>query len=79
MMLRQYLDQEKIPVTEMARRLLIHRNTMFMILNGQRRPSLELARKIEDMTHKQVTVDDLIPRKDTCDICPRCGRKLCES
>lgn len=79
MMLRQYLDKERMPVSEMARRLGIHRNHMFMLLNGQRRPSIELARHIEDLTKKEVTLDDLIPPKPKCQFCPACGQKICES
>lgn len=76
MRFREYLTQERIQVTEVAEKLKVHINHVFMILNGKRRPSIHLARKIEEMTNKQVTIDELIPRRDKPEVCPCCGRKM---
>lgn len=72
MKLRQYLDKEKITVAEFSRRCKIHPNHMFNIINGSRRPSLDLARRIQENSANKVQVDELVP-KAVC--CPTCGRK----
>ena len=75
MRLREFLDMQEMPVTAFARKLTVHPNHIFMIISGKRRPSIDLARIIERMTDKKVTVDDLIERKEPL-CCPTCGKKM---
>jgi transcriptional regulator with XRE-family HTH domain len=78
MRLRQYLKKENMTVTEFAKRLNVHKNHIFMIINGSRRPSIHLAREIETLTDKYVTIDDLIEKRAPKEVkCPNCGEKIC--
>ncbi len=79
MKLREYLDKEHMSVSAFATLISVHKNFVFMILNGQRRPSIDVARHIQFVTKGEVTVDDVIPLKPICEFCHACGKKLIES
>lgn len=60
MNLREYLDEKRITYREFAEKLGIHLQSLKSIVYGVRRPSLEIAVKIEELTNGQVTPKDLI-------------------
>lgn len=76
MKLKEFINNGNKSVAEIALFLEIHRTYLYAIMNEKREPSLHLAREIERMTHKMVTVDDLIKKKEPGLRCPCCGRKI---
>lgn len=76
MKFREWLEREKIPVTHAARYLEVHENHLYLILNGKRFPGYHLAKAIEEYTNKEVTVDELVRKKDSLPKCPHCGRTM---
>lgn len=76
MKLKEWLQREKIPVTQLARQLEVHSNTLYLILSGKRYPGYHLAKSIEEYTQREVTVDELVRKKETFPKCPHCGRTM---
>jgi hypothetical protein len=74
--LKEYLKKHDIKIGDFADKLKIHRNHLSGIINKRFVPGIALARQIEKLTKKQVTVDELIPPKEERQICPCCKRKL---
>jgi len=60
MKLLDYLQGEKIPVTEFAARVGVADNTIRKIVYGQRQPSLPLAVKISAATGGATTPGELV-------------------
>jgi len=60
MELRDYLFQKKITQTELAKRLDISLNHFSQIVRRVRRPSINLAIKIEALTKGAVTKEELL-------------------
>ena len=54
MVLKEYLDEQRITYREFAEKLGIHVQTVQNIAYGKRRPSLELAVKIEEITNGRI-------------------------
>lgn len=75
MLLKDYIKEYGIVITHMAEKLDVHRNYLFMLISGKRRPSIHVARRIEDLTSGKVKVDDLIERTIP-ERCPCCGKKI---
>lgn len=57
--LKQFLDREGRSISDLARRVGVAPSTIFRILNGERRPSLKLAKRISAETG--VPVKTLLP------------------
>ena len=76
MKLRDWLNREKIPVTHAARHLEVHENHLYLILGGKRHPGYQLAKAIEQYTGGEVTVDELVRKKEALPKCPHCGRTM---
>lgn len=60
MRLQDYLHENKITITDFAEFLGIHKGYLSRLLRGWNKPSKLLAEKIEYVTKKQVTVEDLM-------------------
>lgn len=60
MKLLDYLQAEKVPVSEFAARVGVADNTIRKIVYGQRQPSLPLAVKISEATGGKTRPSDLI-------------------
>jgi len=52
MLLSEYLDEVKTPLSDVAKQLGISSKTLYNILQGKCDTRLSLALKIEDLTHK---------------------------
>lgn len=65
MTLKKYLDEKRITYREFAEKLGIHPQSLKNIACGKKRPSLDLALKIEELTN--ITPRDLMTdfNKDT--------------
>ncbi len=74
--LKEYLKKHDIKIGDFSDELKIHRNHLSGIINKRFVPGITLARQIEKLTKKQVTVDELIPTKEERQVCPCCKRKL---
>ena len=57
--MRAYLSKNDIPVKMFAAELGISMSYLYQLLKKERRPSIELARKIEKITNGELTVDAL--------------------
>jgi Helix-turn-helix. len=53
--LDEYLFRKRISQTDFAKDLRISRNHLGEILRGRRTPSVKLAKKIEELTQREVT------------------------
>lgn len=60
MKLRAYLDEKRITYREFAEKLGVHLQSLKSIVYGIRRPSLEIAVRIEELTNGEVAPKDLI-------------------
>ena len=60
MELREYLFKHRKTQTEMAKQLGVSTNHLSQIVRNERRPSIELAIKIEKLTEGEVTKEELI-------------------
>ena len=60
MKLKEYLDMMGIKYTAFTERAGISRNTLYNLMAGKRRPSLELAVEIEKLTDGKVSPRDWI-------------------
>lgn len=60
MKLADYMYFNKITKTQMAQDLGIRREWLSLIASGHKRPSVELAQKIEALTHGKVTAVELL-------------------
>lgn len=60
MQLAEYLFRKKIKQTEFARRVGVSRVHLGEILRGRRRPSIGLAKKIEQATDGDVSKEELL-------------------
>jgi DNA-binding XRE family transcriptional regulator len=59
MHLQQYLFKKKIHLGDFAKSIGVSRKTLYMIVNGKTDPRLSIVRKIEELTHGQVTAKDI--------------------
>ncbi len=57
MTLREYIDQHNLRQRELARRWGMPESTLSDLLNGRRRPSIELASKIKRLSDGAVPLD----------------------
>lgn len=57
MKLGAWLIKNNLHYKEFAEICAIKENTMFRYLNGTRKPSLKMARRIEKFTNGEVTID----------------------
>lgn len=62
--LRTYLFNHRIKVASFARRINFSAVHLLKIVNGERRPSMKLAKIIEKETGGEVTVSDLLRDKE---------------
>ena len=60
MQLAEYLFRHKVKQTEFAKTVGVSRVHMGEILRGRRRPSVKLARRIEEVTDGQVPKEGLL-------------------
>lgn len=67
MNLKEYLFRNDIMQKDFSTALGISYKTLWSIINGVRMPSLDIAVKIEEITHGVVKCKDLIPKKGTKD------------
>jgi transcriptional regulator with XRE-family HTH domain len=58
MKLKEYLSTKKIKHTDFAADLGVSQVTVTRYVNGERKPSLSMALKIEDITKRKVRVSD---------------------
>jgi DNA-binding XRE family transcriptional regulator len=58
MNLKDYLNKKGIKVSEFGHSLNLSRTHMYALVRGSKKPSLELAVLIEDLTEKEVTPRD---------------------
>ena len=70
--MREYLFRTNLPPKQFACDLEISVSYLYQLLRGERKPSLELAQKIEAYTGGEVTVSKLLgfEAKDTSDCKP---------
>jgi len=59
MKLKKWLKKEKMTGIVLAKKLLINVYYLNLIINGKRKPSLELANKICEITNNEVTLFEL--------------------
>ncbi|MEN8236156.1 MAG: helix-turn-helix domain-containing protein [Pseudomonadota bacterium] len=64
MNLREWLFHNRITVTQLAKDLGISRTHLNLISSGQRRPSPDLAKRIEEITKNGVTKAELLFPED---------------
>lgn len=62
--LRTYLFQKRISLTDFAKTLGCSRVHLTLVANGQREPSLMLAKSIERATNQEVTAEELLKNID---------------
>ena len=62
--LKQYLDENRITYREFAEKLEIQLSSLKNIVYGKRRPSLEVAAKIEDLTNGEIRLRNLLAAFD---------------
>lgn len=60
MELKLYLVKNKITIKEFCEKIGYSRNQISGIANGKLKPSMRLAKVIEEATHGEVTIDDLM-------------------
>lgn len=60
MSLREYLDRKRITYREFAEQLEVHIQSVKNIVYGKKKPSLELALRIEDLTEGEITPRRLV-------------------
>lgn len=60
MTLREFLEEKRITYREFAEQLNIHLQSLKNIAYGKKKPSLELAIRIEELTEGRVTPKDLL-------------------
>jgi hypothetical protein len=58
--LRTYLFNHRIKVTEFGKRINFSSIHLHKIINEERKPSLKLAKIIEEATNGEVTINDLL-------------------
>lgn len=61
MKLDSYLKESKLTQVDFAARLGVKQSTVSRWLAGVRRPTLDLARKIEVVTRRKVCIEDWVP------------------
>ena len=74
-----YLLQERMTVKELAKKLDVVPNHLYLIFSGKKKTSRGLAEKIEELTKGAIKVTDLHigdNRYKHCPRCPTCGAKL---
>lgn len=71
MELKEFLTKEGMSANKFSRLIDCHPNSVALYTKG-RVPSLRIAKRIEEVTAKQVTVEDLHKGKK----CPCCNRTL---
>lgn len=76
MKLQDYLERERIPISQLAKFLDVHPNHLYMIKTGKRHPGYQLAKAIQEFTNGEVTVDELVKPKEALPTCPHCGRRM---
>ena len=75
MNINDFLKKYKISCNKLAQKLDMHPNHIWMVANGKRNASLELAMKIEAISNGEVTVAEIRP-PSTKRRCPCCGKVL---
>ena len=58
--MKDYLYRKNIPVKLLAGNLGISTSYLYQIIRGERKPSIELAQRIEEYTEGEVTVGQLL-------------------
>jgi len=58
--MKEYLFRNKLTVKEFAFRLKISASYLYQLINGDRKPSLKLAQKIEEYTQGAIDVNQLL-------------------
>lgn len=58
--LKLYLESRNLTVKEFAIMIDVHPATISNYLNWNRKPNLEIGRRIEKVTKGKVTIDDLL-------------------
>ncbi|MEN8236160.1 MAG: helix-turn-helix domain-containing protein [Pseudomonadota bacterium] len=64
MNLREWLFRERKTVTELAKKIVVSRTHLNLVSTGKKRPSPDLAKKIEEATNGKVTRDELLFPED---------------
>ena len=60
MQLPEYLKKHRLTHSQFAEKVRVSQPHIANILSGKRRPSIELAKRIEIETDKEVMLDDLL-------------------
>ena len=60
MTIREFLDHSGISISEFSRAMEVSRHTMYAIVSGKNKPSLDLAYKIIMQSGYNVALEDLI-------------------
>lgn len=58
--LKKYLDNKRLTYAEFANQLGIHTHSLHNVVYGKKKPSLDLAVKIEELTDGEITAKDLL-------------------
>ena len=74
MHIKEYLEKERISMSEFARTLGVKPQFFWLIVKKGRKPPLDVAQRIVGITEGQCTLEELIPNR--VPICPCCGRRL---
>lgn len=62
-----YLWKHRLTVTEFARQLGVMRATVSTYVNRTRKPQMKTAKKIEEVTRGEVTVEEMLSNRYTSD------------
>jgi len=75
MKLKDYLKENNISISEMARRIGLSPGYFWLITKGQRGISPDVARTLNSITEGKVSLDEFFPIREP-KICPCCNRRL---
>lgn len=62
--MKDYIFRKNLSVKQLASALAISTSYLYQLIRGERKPSLELAQKIEDFTSGEITVGKLLGFKE---------------
>lgn len=79
MKLFEWLAREKISKRHLAAQIGVHENHIYKIVKGDFFPSYQVAKRIQEYTNGEVTVDELIRKKASFPRCPHCGQFIPQS
>jgi transcriptional regulator with XRE-family HTH domain len=75
MHIKEYIDSEKLTISDFAKIVGISSPYVYILMHKQREPGKRLAKEIEQLTYGKIAVKDLITR-DKKKHCPCCGKRV---